>query len=251
MKPTTTLIANLILAAAFCIAPLAAQNKLSVVRSSLSTLDVLMDNQEVVGGIQFSVRSSSDVRLESLDRTDRTVGAEWIVASHRVNDSTYNVVILGQTQTAFSAGSGSLVRVRFTANDGATDLRATLANVMVAGPSADSLGVTIHGADWTTGPLAVGGSDMRRSSLGQNYPNPFNPSTRITYTLHDPGQVHLTVFDMTGREVNRLVEQFQNAGTYEIAWNSSAEGLRLASGTYFARLQVGDEVSIRKMTLMK
>ncbi len=214
----------------FSLAPLAAQNTLSVVRSSLSTLDV---------------------RLESLDRTGRTAGAQWIVASNRINDSTFNVVILGETQVAFPAGSGSLVRVRFAANDGASDLRASLTNVMVASPAAESLGVTVHGADWTTGPVAVASSGLRRSSLGQNYPNPFNPSTRITYTLQDPGQVELAVFDMAGREVNRLVDGFQNAGTYEVPWNSSTGGLRLASGTYFARLRVGDEVSIRKMTLMK
>jgi len=240
-----------LLASVVCASPSPSQNTLAVVRSSLRTLEVRLDNKEAVGGIQFSLRSTSDVTLETVDRIGRTSGAQWMVASHRANDSTVNVVILGQTQVAFDAGSGSLVRVTFSEREGATALRATLANVMVASPKAESLAVAIIGADWTPSPAVAENSTTRRFSFGQNYPNPFNPSTRISYRLDAPAQVELSVFDMTGREVDRLVDSYQTAGMYQVEWTSTTGGVRPASGTYFARLRVGEEVAVRKMTLMK
>jgi hypothetical protein len=69
--------------------------------------------------------------------------------------------------------------------------------------------------------------------LDQNYPNPFNPTTVISYQLSTVSKVHLRVFDMTGREVARLAEGVQTAGTYRAQLNASA----LSSGTYLYRLE--------------
>jgi hypothetical protein len=80
----------------------------------------------------------------------------------------------------------------------------------------------------------------------------FNPSTRISYELKNDAQVSLAIFDITGREISRLVDQYQSKGTYAATWNSSENRWgQLASGTYFARLQVEDKVATRKMLLTK
>jgi hypothetical protein len=84
--------------------------------------------------------------------------------------------------------------------------------------------------------------------LSQNYPNPFNPSTTVQYSLAKSGHVTLSVYDILGREVQRLVNSVQNAGTYSVTMNGS----NLESGVYFYKLQAGDNFSsMKKMILIK
>ncbi len=89
--------------------------------------------------------------------------------------------------------------------------------------------------------------NIRSFSLHQNYPNPFNPSTNISYTLPNNGQVKLEVFDITGRLVSTVVDQRQTAGQYTLRF----DGANLASGIYFYRLKAAQQVEIRRMTLIK
>jgi hypothetical protein len=83
--------------------------------------------------------------------------------------------------------------------------------------------------------------------LAANYPNPFNPETVIRYNLNKDVQVRLNVYDVLGRNVATLVDDYQTAGSYSIRWNA----LNLPSGIYFYRLQAGPFSQIRRMTLMK
>jgi len=89
--------------------------------------------------------------------------------------------------------------------------------------------------------------------LSQNYPNPFNPTTTISYVLPEAVDVDLIVFDITGREVTRLVDhRAHNAGRYDILWNGlNAEGERVASGLYFYRIMAGDFQQTNKMLMLK
>lgn len=81
-----------------------------------------------------------------------------------------------------------------------------------------------------------------------NAPNPFNPTTAIRYTLAEPANVSLTIYDILGREVARLVDnQYQYAGYFEYQWNASY----LSSGVYFYRLVAGENVATGKMNLTK
>lgn len=84
-------------------------------------------------------------------------------------------------------------------------------------------------------------------ALHQNYPNPFNPTTTISYTLAAPGSVALTVHDLLGREVARLVDGDMPAGTHTRVYDAST----LASGTYLLALRVNDRVTLRAMTLVR
>lgn len=91
--------------------------------------------------------------------------------------------------------------------------------------------------------------------LFQNYPNPFNPETVISYQLPVSGHVSLRVFDILGREVATLVNEFQQAGKYVKAFH----GISLPSGVYFYRFQTGNSlagsghafIQIKKMVLIK
>ena len=88
-------------------------------------------------------------------------------------------------------------------------------------------------------------------SLSQNYPNPFNPSTKISWQSPLSGHQTLKIFDMLGNEVATLVDEYRNAGRYEIEFNSNLNGRQLASGVYIYRLQAGDYISSKKMILLK
>ena len=88
--------------------------------------------------------------------------------------------------------------------------------------------------------------------LKQNYPNPFNPSTIIRYRIKDSRFVTLKVYDILGREIETLVNEFQKAGTHETQFpDNNAIHNQLASGVYFYKLVVGDFVAVKKMILMK
>jgi len=73
-----------------------------------------------------------------------------------------------------------------------------------------------------------------RYKLFQNYPNPFNSSTRIKYEIQKNSMVQLKVYDMLGKEIQTLVSEEQNAGTYETSFN----GQNLSSGIYIYEIQV-------------
>jgi len=83
--------------------------------------------------------------------------------------------------------------------------------------------------------------------LFQNYPNPFNPSTKISWQLPVGSPASLKVYDILGREVATLVNEFKLAGKYETEFNAEA----LPSGVYFYRIQAGSFVETKKMILLK
>lgn len=84
-------------------------------------------------------------------------------------------------------------------------------------------------------------------NLIQNYPNPFNPSTKISYTIPERGNVSLKVFNLLGSQVAELVNGEIEAGSYDITFNASD----LPTGTYFYRLQTSSFVETKKMILLK
>jgi hypothetical protein len=93
----------------------------------------------------------------------------------------------------------------------------------------------------------VGTEIPDKFSLQQNYPNPFNPATTIRCQLPASGHVRLAVYDLLGREVAVLANEYFTAGEYAFRFDGSG----LASGVYFARLMAGSFVATTKMILQK
>ncbi len=83
--------------------------------------------------------------------------------------------------------------------------------------------------------------------LSQNFPNPFNPITEIRYQLPKAAFVTITVYNVTGQEVAKLVESPRSAGFHSVKWDASNS----ASGTYFYRIVAGNFTQIRKMVVIK
>lgn len=84
-------------------------------------------------------------------------------------------------------------------------------------------------------------------NLSQNYPNPFNPSTSFTYSLKQSGDVQISIYDASGKEVKSLVNGFRSAGSYVVNFDAR----NLASGIYYYRIITNDFVQTNKMVLLK
>lgn len=101
-------------------------------------------------------------------------------------------------------------------------------------------------------------TDLREAALTQkvttpylydNYPNPFNPETIISYNLPKASYVILKVFDVMGKEIAVLVNDYKEAGRHEIKFSS--DEYKLSSGIYFYTLQAGNQFYVKKMVLMR
>jgi hypothetical protein len=88
---------------------------------------------------------------------------------------------------------------------------------------------------------------LKDFDLSQNYPNPFNPKTVISYQLPVGSNVALKVFDLLGREVATLVDEYNPAGSYEVNFNAK----ELSSGIYFYTMNAGSFVQTKKMILLR
>lgn len=100
-------------------------------------------------------------------------------------------------------------------------------------------------------PISTGVKDkpMARNlfKVSNNYPNPFNPATTIEYTLANSGNVKIVIYDVTGREIETIVNEYKKSGNYKIVFNAA----NLSSGIYYYQLQSGNNIQTKSMLLLK
>ncbi|UCC79563.1 MAG: right-handed parallel beta-helix repeat-containing protein [Candidatus Zixiibacteriota bacterium] len=87
----------------------------------------------------------------------------------------------------------------------------------------------------------------KKLMLLQNYPNPFNARTTIRFVLPKSQEVELSIYDLLGRRIEVLIDEYREAGVYKITFDASV----LSSGVYFYRLRAGDAVETKRMVLLK
>lgn len=121
-------------------------------------------------------------------------------------------------------------------------------------PSDGFIAVATHarGTFWAKANVSTSLTDNANNlplevTLRQNYPNPFNPETTIGFAINSSSRVLLDVYNANGQLVQSLLNSRLNAGEHSYQFNAAS----LNSGVYFARLQVGEQVFTRKMTLLK
>jgi hypothetical protein len=83
--------------------------------------------------------------------------------------------------------------------------------------------------------------------LEQNYPNPFNPVTKIKFDVAKFYNVKIIVYDLSGKELDIIINQPMQQGTYEVIWN----GEKYSSGIYFLRMLADNYVETKKMVMLK
>jgi len=124
-------------------------------------------------------------------------------------------------------------------------------NIFVTGPSYGSAATSFEYAtlkySQPIGISPISGEMPTEFSLSQNYPNPFNPVTNIEFSVPKSSFVKLTVFDVTGRELETLVSQTMSPGTYKADWDAS----KYSSGVFFYTLTTDGFTQTKKMMLIK
>jgi hypothetical protein len=178
------------------------------------------DKFYIIGGNNSAGATSSDsTSVYNVNGNTWTVIPGKPAPVHN-NEAAVTYKLVGDTSKIFCPGGSSLA--------------ATTLNNDVIGCGGNVLGITQNGIP-------------RVYSLGQNYPNPFNPTTTIKFEIPKSGLVKLVVFDILGREVTTLVNDFKQAGNYNISFDASS----LASGVYFYKIEANDFVQTKKMLLIK
>ncbi|MBI5402440.1 MAG: T9SS type A sorting domain-containing protein [Ignavibacteriae bacterium] len=146
-------------------------------------------------------------------------GDNWIVQNTGTS-STLNQIFMVNALTGYVCGNGGIILK--TTNGGITGFR----------------------------PIGENISD--KYELHQNYPNPFNPSTIIRFQIKEKSYVSLKIFDVLGKEIETLVNEYLNPGTYEIPFSIfHFNDYQNPSGIYFYKLIAGDFSETKKMMLIK
>ena len=229
-----------------------ADNQLVLKKEPGNVIALELSSTDAVAGFQFSINGRGGFTFGEYEGSARTLAAGLGIYQFLKDDSTLNVVILAPVRAALPAGVGTIGRFSFslTRNEGADTVRVFLSKVVLCTAEALYLTATTTDVQWDLRSNAASG--VTYFALEQNYPNPFNPSTTISYRLDKPASVRLAVYDITGRQVETLVDMPQQEGRYNVKWNAGEHASsQLASGMYFARLQVGDQVAVHKMILAK
>ena len=90
------------------------------------------------------------------------------------------------------------------------------------------------------------------TSLDKNYPNPFNPETTIRFSIKETGMVKLSVYNMKGQLIRKLLNTSLSSGQHHVVWNGKDEnGKTVASGLYLYKMDTANYTSTQKMMLMK
>ena len=162
--------------------------------------------------------------------------------------------------TKFGVGRPWLGRVRLATLEleanGSTDSM-QLSNLTVSVDAAHLVSVDGQSIRVGVEPFVIDKLRPHQTRVFSNYPNPFNPETWIPFQLHKDAHVRLTIYDVLGREVRRFDLGHQPAGYYKtreraVYWDGRNDtNERVASGTYFYRLEAGDFVGTHRMVVLK
>lgn len=196
----------------------------------------------------FKARLGDTVRMNCMPPN------QW---QHYICSDTNNATVLGSSRQArFFNNAGfegshhrkyaksiGLYHARFQGLDGGT---------YVCTREMILLGCVINGTVFGDTSMLVGINQISGEvpidfSISQNYPNPFNPVTKIKFSIPISSFVNITIFNVTGSEIETIVNSDLIAGTYEADWNAE----NYPSGVYYYKLTAGNFSQTKKMVLMK
>ncbi len=213
---------------------------------------VTPEYSELFQGISFSAAGIKGAKIVNVEK-----GESWSVESlifARETDEKWGVGITEVGNGSPDHPTNMLARVVFTAPGNGLDFQQMIdlkdLNISLVSGEIVELGDALNNGS----PAAAGSSLPRAFELAQNYPNPFNPSTTISYSVPEgsPRNVSLSIFDIRGRLVKRLVNRPQAPGSYDVFWDGTDTANRkVSSGIYFYRMMAGEYTRTRKMVMLK
>jgi photosystem II stability/assembly factor-like uncharacterized protein len=218
-----------------------------------TSLDLGIGTVNITGAAMLNSTDGTIVGENGFLASTRDGGISWFTSPVAFNNNFNDVKFLSSTSGVAVGDDG---QIAYTSDGGYTwigseantdyDMMCSNFSSATDGISVGEGGVQLYSYDggltWSADPLMdksiykqslpLKNSNNKASNdieVKQNYPNPFNPSTTISYTLPFDSKVSVKVFDITGREVAQLVNNFENTGNHNITFNASG----LSSGIYF------------------
>ena len=200
---------------------------------------------------------------------DNNGNSNLYLAGH-YDESLYDWEFIGQDPIDVSSYTERVVFMDDTTDDGGFGLdqgKVRVAKVFVGDLDNDEVGdLVFSSASFAadkphifflehSGVLDVEGEKIiipREINISQNYPNPFNPITKFTYTVSRPGRVSLKIYDVMGKLVKTIFQEYKEEGTFEVQWNGHDDSHQsVSSGIYFYKFSLDGKSSIKKMILSK
>jgi hypothetical protein len=168
----------------------------------------------------------------------------WITGIHREGPNYFTDAWWNYPTIYYSSNGGMTWALNYTTPTYAfNEVRVSRDNKALFGLKDNGGGIVIKQLPGTLAPIAKD----KKYELKANYPNPFNPVTTISYQIPENGLVTLKIYDILGKEVASLVNEVQNAGSFNVQWNASS----FSSGTYFYKLTAGNFTETKRMMLVK
>ncbi|MBT5875430.1 MAG: cadherin-like domain-containing protein, partial [Candidatus Latescibacteria bacterium] len=207
-------------------------------------LPITLNSNGSVSGMQVALTvEGPDVTIGSPMLADNAAG---LFLDYNILDDVVNLVLMGQSGERFLPGSGAVILVPIVAQPSLYP-NITLKDALLSDMYAMEIPVQISNRSAAIEP-DPGGFQLISAS-----PNPFNPTTSIAYAVEEESQISLTVYNLLGQEVVRLVNRAHAPGRYSVEWDGRNErGVSVGSGVYIYRLvsSAGFAAS-RRMTLLK
>lgn len=228
------------------------------------TLSLLLYENEPLRAFQFEIADNTD---DALVLRSVTAGEEiggWTVPARETAGG--SLVAFGfspEGEETVAQSEGILLEVTFdivkrlgsevsfflAGESGVLLSDADAENVACLFPTSDD--PATYPVDW----LAMGESDMALPTefvLMQNYPNPFNPETTISFKMKESATVEISVFNVLGQKVVRLVSSKLPAGVHTVVWNGlHGKGRPVSSGVYIYTMKAGEFFAQKKMVLLR
>ncbi|NOY58784.1 MAG: T9SS type A sorting domain-containing protein [Calditrichaeota bacterium] len=224
--------------------------------TSHNVISIYLDNSVPVRGVQLQIADT--LHYMSPD-TVWTVGRakDFDVAYNPEDYDGYLTLILISAQT-IPADTGKIMQISYSISPDAplnsvVDL--LFLKIIVTDSLHHPLEVEYHNGKFKVYPTSavesIGHVDFQYQ-LKQNYPNPFNPTTQIDFSMKKDGYTKLEIFNLLGQHVRTLLSASLKAGSHSMQWDGLDEnGKQATAGVYLYRLQSGDFVETKRLTLLR
>ncbi len=159
----------------------------------------------------------------------------WVTTgTNKLNSATFNL--------SDESGQYNVLQIQDEISEGEyTSVTAQRKNIVTVYKQSDNIFANVRNMSETGFIQAYDQPDL------DNFPNPFNPSTKIYFSIPSDGFVRISVFDIAGRIINTLVNEYKSAGKHSITF----DGSNLSSGVYFYRLEANGAAHTKRMTMLK
>ena len=221
------------------------------------TIPVHLDNIVPISVFEMTLMDMPDgLIVTSVNPVGRFSDVGGLFLDNTGEDEDGNCFVFGYTVgTAVPSGSGPIFELTVQRkNSFGGQLGLFFGDVSARDENTNE--VTVCGTGYAMLSVALELTDTfiipNQYKLYQNYPNPFNPLTVIQYDVPELSQISLTLYDLSGREINQLVKETQPPGLKTVVWDGKDfMGNRMGAGIYIYQLKSGNYVESKKMILVK